>query len=89
MAEESAEDVKMGELVAFMARQLVDNPDKVEVKEVAGESDDRISVFELSVDSGDLGKVIGKSGRTVRAMRTILNAASIKANTRAVLEIIE
>lgn len=76
----------MKDLVTFMARQLVDSPDQVSVKEATA---DKTSVFELSVAPGDLGKVIGKNGRTARAMRTILTAASIKENMRAVLEIIE
>ena len=79
-------DVDMEALISFMARQLVDDPDQVSVKEVAG---DVSSVFELSVAESDLGKVIGKSGRTARAMRTILSAASVKSGKRAVLEILE
>lgn len=79
-------DVDMEALIVFMARQLVDDPEQVSVKEVAG---DVSSVFELSVAEPDLGKVIGKSGRTARAMRTILSAASVKSGKRAVLEILE
>ena len=79
-------DVDMEALIVFMARQLVDDPEQVSVKEVAG---DVSSVFELSVAESDLGKVIGKSGRTARAMRTILSAASVKSGKRAVLEILE
>lgn len=74
------------ELIEFMARALVDNPDKVKVSEVEGE---QTSVIELRVAKEDLGKVIGKQGRTARAMRTILSAASTKIRKRAVLEIIE
>ncbi len=74
------------ELVDFMARALVDNPDKVKVSEIEGE---QTSVIELRVAKEDLGKVIGKQGRTARAMRTILSAASTKIRKRAVLEIIE
>ncbi len=77
---------KMKELIEQMARQLVDTPDKVVVREVAG---DRTVIYELQVADTDLGKVIGKNGRTARAMRTILQAASVKADKRAVLEIIE
>ncbi len=76
----------MKELVKFIAQSLVDNPDAVEVKEIAGE---QTSVIELKVAKEDLGKVIGKQGRTARAMRTILSAASTKIRKRAVLEIIE
>jgi uncharacterized protein len=76
----------MKELVKFIAQALVDNPDQVQVKEIEGE---QTSVLELKVAKEDLGKVIGKQGRTARAMRTILSAASTKIRKRAVLEIIE
>lgn len=76
----------MKELIEFIAKALVDNPDMVKVSEIEGE---KTSVFELSVSKDDLGKVIGKQGRTARAMRTILSAASTKIRKRAVLEIIE
>ncbi len=76
----------MKELVKYMAQALVDNPDKVEVAEVVGE---QTSVLELRVAKEDLGKVIGKQGRTAKAMRTILSAASTKIRKRSVLEIIE
>lgn len=74
------------ELIEFMARALVDNPDMVRVSDIEGE---QTSVIELRVAKEDLGKVIGKQGRTARAMRTILSAASTKIRKRAVLEIIE
>jgi predicted RNA-binding protein YlqC (UPF0109 family) len=74
------------ELIDYMARALVDNPDQVRVSEIEGE---QTSVIELRVAKEDLGKVIGKQGRTARAMRTILSAASTKIRKRAVLEIIE
>jgi predicted RNA-binding protein YlqC (UPF0109 family) len=76
----------MKELIMQIAQALVDNPDRVEVGEVSGE---QTSVIELRVAKEDLGKVIGKQGRTAHAMRTILSAASMKFNKRAVLEIIE
>jgi predicted RNA-binding protein YlqC (UPF0109 family) len=76
----------MRELVEYMARALVDDPDAVQVSEVDGEN---VTVIELRVAQGDLGKVIGKQGRTARAMRTILNANATKQRKRAVLEIIE
>lgn len=76
----------MKELIKYMAQALVDNPDVVEVTEVIGE---QTSVIELRVAKEDLGKVIGKQGRTAKAMRTILSAASTKLHKRAVLEIIE
>jgi uncharacterized protein len=73
-------------LVEYMGKSLVDVPDEVRVSEVLG---DKSTVFELKVDKSDLGKVIGKQGRTARALRTILNAASLKSKKRTVLEIIE
>jgi hypothetical protein len=76
----------MKELVKFIAQSLVDHPEEVQVKEIEGE---QTSVIELKVAKEDLGKVIGKQGRTARAMRTILSAASTKIRKRAVLEIIE
>ncbi len=79
-----AENLK--DLVEFTAKSLVDNPDSVEVKEVPGE---QTTVFELKVAKEDLGKVIGKQGRTAHSMRTILTAASTKMQKRTALEIIE
>lgn len=76
----------MKELVAFIAKALVDNPDAVEVKETTGSE---TMVFELKVDQDDLGQVIGKQGRTAQSIRTILNAASAKVRKRSVLEIVE
>jgi uncharacterized protein len=76
----------MKALIEYMARALVDNPDEVVVSEVEGE---QASIIELKVAKTDLGKVIGKQGRTARALRTILSAASTKGNKRAVLEILE
>jgi predicted RNA-binding protein YlqC (UPF0109 family) len=73
-------------LVEYMGKSLVDVPDEVRVSEISG---DKSTVFELKVDKSDLGKVIGKQGRTARALRTILNAASLKTKKRTVLEIIE
>jgi hypothetical protein len=74
------------DLVEFMAKSLVDKPDDVSVNEMVGE---QTTVVELKVAKEDLGKVIGKQGRTARSMRTILNAASTKLNKRSVLEIVE
>lgn len=76
----------MKALVEYIARSLVDHPDEVQVNEIEGE---QTSVLELKVAKDDLGKVIGRQGRTARAIRTILGAASIRANKRAVLEILE
>lgn len=74
------------DMIEFIAKALVDNPDQVQVSEVEGE---QTSVIELKVAKEDLGKVIGKQGRTARAMRTLLGAASTKARKRSVLEILE
>ena len=76
----------MKELIEYIAKALVDNPEDVLVSEVVG---DQTSVLELKVAKEDLGKVIGKQGRSARAMRTILSAASTKLKKRTVLEIIE
>jgi hypothetical protein len=76
----------MKELVEFIAKALVDNPEQVDVKEVAGE---RVTLYELRVGTGEVGKVIGKGGRTANAIRTILNAVSTKHGKRAELEILE
>ena len=76
----------MKDLIKYIAQALVDHPDKVEVSEVLGE---QTSVIELRVAKEDLGKVIGKQGKTAKAMRTILSASSAKVHKRTVLEIIE
>ena len=76
----------MNELIKNIVYALVDNPEKVEVDVVQGTQS---SVVELKVAKEDLGKVIGKQGRTAQAMRTILNAASAKVKKRMVLEILE
>lgn len=76
----------MKELIEYIAKALVDNPDEVSVTELEGR---QTSVIELRVAKEDLGKVIGKQGRTARAMRTILGAASTKLRKRSVLEILE
>jgi predicted RNA-binding protein YlqC (UPF0109 family) len=80
---------KLGELtrlIEYMAKMLVDLPDQVFVNEIAGEN---TTVIELKVAKEDLGKIIGKQGRTARAVRTILNGASTKLRKRTVLEIVE
>lgn len=79
-----ADDTK--ELIDFIIRALVDKPDEVVVTAVTGE---KTTVYELRVGDGDLGKIIGKHGRTIRAIRTLLSAASTKENKRSVLEILE
>ncbi|HEA83665.1 MAG: KH domain-containing protein [Thermodesulfobacteriota bacterium] len=77
---------KLRELVEHIAKVLVDNPDAVQINEIEGE---QTSVIELKVAKEDLGKIIGKEGRTAKAIRTILGAASSKLRKRVVLEIIE
>ncbi len=77
---------QMSDLVSYIARQLVDDPEGVQVTPI---ENDRAVVFELQVADGDLGKVIGKDGRTARAMRTLLAATSAKLRKRAVLDILE
>lgn len=76
----------MKELVERMARALVDRPEDVVVNEIDGE---KTTVYELKVAATDLGKVIGKQGKTARAMRTILSASGTKIGKRCVLEILE
>ncbi len=76
----------MKDLIKYIAQALVDKPDEVAVSEVVGE---QTSVIELRVAKEDLGKVIGKQGKTAKAMRTILSASSSKLHKRSVLEIIE
>jgi predicted RNA-binding protein YlqC (UPF0109 family) len=77
---------ELRELIEYLAKALVDYPDQVHVKQIEGE---QTTVIELKVAKDDLGKVIGKQGRTARAIRTILNGASTKLKKRTVLEIIE
>ncbi len=76
----------MKELVEFMAKAMVDNPDQVEVTEIAAEQS---LLIQLKVAKEDIGRIIGKKGHNVQAMRLILNAASGKLKKRVVLEIID
>ncbi|HLY62825.1 MAG TPA: KH domain-containing protein [Terriglobia bacterium] len=76
----------MRELIEAIARALVDNPEQVAVRSVEGE---QVTILELRVDPSDLGKVIGKQGRTARSIRTILGAAGMKLRKRYTLEILE
>ncbi len=76
----------MGELVEYIAKSLVDNPDQVKVKEVEGSQS---LIIELSVASEDMGKVIGKQGRIAKAIRTVVKAAATKDNKRVIVEIIQ
>jgi len=74
------------DMVEFIVKKLVDNPDAVSVSEISGE---QATIIELRVASEDLGKVIGKEGRTARSLRTLVHAAATKDRKRAVLEILE
>lgn len=76
----------MKELVQYLAKSLVDDPDSVEVTEMQGEMG---SVLELRVAQKDLGRIIGKQGRTAKSIRTIINAAAARVNQKVVLEIVE
>ncbi|MDD3471821.1 MAG: KH domain-containing protein [Syntrophaceae bacterium] len=76
----------MKELTEYLAKALVDNPEEVSVKETLTEN---ATILELKVAQSDLGKVIGKHGRTAKAIRSVLNAASTKRKTRVALEILE
>lgn len=75
----------MKELLELIAKSLVDNPDLVEVNEIAGEQS---VILELKVAQEDMGKVIGKQGRIAKAIRTVIKAAAIKENKRVIVEII-
>lgn len=76
----------MKDLITYIAQALVDHPEQVSVTEIQG---NQTSVLELKVAKDDLGKIIGKQGRTARAIRTLLSAASAKMKKRTVLEILE
>ena len=76
----------MKDLIGYIAKALVDKPEEVVVTEIEGQ---QTSVIELKVAKEDIGKIIGKQGRTALAMRTILSAASAKIRKRSVLEILE
>ena len=77
---------ELAKMIEYMARMLVDLPDQVSVTEIEGEN---TTVIELKVAKEDLGKIIGKQGRTARSLRTVLNGASTKLRRRTVLEIVE
>ena len=77
---------ELKELVTYILRALVDNQEKVSVTEIAG---NKSIIYEIRVGEGDLGKVIGKEGRTAQAIRTIITAAAMKLGKRIVLEILE
>jgi predicted RNA-binding protein YlqC (UPF0109 family) len=74
------------ELIELIIKGIVDKPNKVEINEIVGE---RSSIFEVRVDSDDIGKVIGRQGRNIKSIRTIVNAAAQKDDKRVVIEIVE
>ncbi len=76
----------MKELIELIIKGIVDSPDKVEINEILGE---KTSIFEVRVDSDDIGKVIGKQGRNIKSIRTIVNAAAQKDDKRVVIEIVD
>ena len=77
----------MRDLLVYLAKALVDQPDKVEVEQF--EEDDGTLVLELSVDDDDYGQVIGRGGRTAQALRTVVKAAAVKDNRRVLIDIVE
>ncbi|NOY91398.1 MAG: KH domain-containing protein [Deltaproteobacteria bacterium] len=85
-SDDSGSEDSVTDLMIYLARQLVDEPDAVEVEAIEG---DRAIVYELTVAPDDLGKVIGRDGRTARALRALLTAASSKVRKRSLLEILE
>jgi hypothetical protein len=74
------------DLVTYIVRNLVESPDAVEVREVAG---DKAQVYEVKVDEADLGKVIGKQGRTIRSVRALVSAAASREGKRATVEVVD
>lgn len=76
----------MGEIVAYIAKSLVDNPEAVEVSETFGQQS---IIIELKVAPGDMGKVIGKQGRIAKAIRTVVRAVATKENKKVIIEIID
>ena len=76
----------MKELIELIIKGIVDNPDKVEINEIIGE---KSSIYEVRVDSDDIGKVIGRQGRNIKSIRTIVNAAAQKDDKRVVVEIVD
>ncbi len=76
----------MKELIEFVVKALVDDPAAIDITEVTG---DKVTIYELRSAKSDIGKIIGKRGRTASAIRTIMNAVSARQGKRAVLEIIE
>jgi hypothetical protein len=76
----------MKDIVLYLAKSLVNHPDEVEVREIQGET---AAILELRVAKEDLGRIIGKQGRTAKSIRTLLNAAASRTNRKVVLEIVE
>lgn len=76
----------MKELIELIIKGIVDNPNKVKINEIIGE---KSSIFEIRVDSDDIGKVIGRQGRNIKSIRTIVNAAAQKDDKRVIIEIVD
>lgn len=76
----------MREFIEMIIKGIVDNPDKVEINEIVGE---RSLIFEVRVDSNDIGKVIGRQGRNIKSIRTIMDASAQKGDKRVIIEIID
>lgn len=79
----------MEELITYVAKALVDSPDEVKVATTAAEDEGGQDLYELTVDQGDLGRIIGRRGRTARALRAVVRAAAAKTGRNAQLEIVE
>ncbi len=75
----------MKELIELIIKGIVDKPDKIEISQVVGE---KTLIFEVKVDPNDIGKVIGRQGRNIKSIRTIINAAAQKDNKRVIIEIV-
>ena len=75
----------MKELIELMIKGIVENPDKVEINQIVGE---KTAVFEIKADPDDIGKIIGKQGRNIKSIRTIINAASQRDSKRVIIEIV-
>jgi len=74
------------ELIHYIASSLIENPDNIQVSEIKG---DQTKIIELKIDPSDIGKIIGRQGRTANALRTIVNAAALKSGERVLIEIVE
>jgi len=74
------------DIIEFLLKSIANYPERVQIKEI---NEDRLNIFEISVDPSDIGKIIGKQGKVIKAIRTILKAASIKSEKKTIIKIIE